>query len=114
MVLLGNHKIEGEGGFTETFAPVVKMTTVRSFMQVIASKDWFVYQMDVYNAFLHGDLEEEVYMKLSMGFRHKDPNKVCRLHKSLYGLRQAPRCWFSKLTTALTEFGFVESMMTTL
>ena len=48
-------------------------------------------------------------MKLPPGFSHSDPSKVCRLRKSLYGLRQAPRCWFEKLTSAWTEYGFVQS-----
>lgn len=65
--------------------------------------------MDVHNAFLHGDLKEEVYIKLPQGFQHKDPSKVCLLHKSLYELCQAPRCWFEKLTSALTKFGFTQS-----
>lgn len=62
--------------------------------------------MDVHNAFLHGDLDEEVYMQLPPDFRTDDKNKVCRLHKSLYGLKQAPRYWFAKLATSLTEYGF--------
>ncbi|XP_019093242.1 PREDICTED: uncharacterized protein LOC109129447 [Camelina sativa] len=64
--------------------------------------------MDVHNAFLHGDLDEEVYMKFFPGFRTGDPNKVCRLRKSLYGLKQAPRCWFAKLVEAMKIFGFVQ------
>ena len=65
--------------------------------------------MDVHNAFLHGDLAEEVYMKLPPGFEISNPFLVCRLHKSLYGLKQAPTCWFTKLVTALKTYGFLQS-----
>lgn len=65
--------------------------------------------MDVHNAFLHGDLDDEVYMKLPPGFSASSPNKVCKLRKSLYGLRQAPRCWFAELSSALKDFGFKQN-----
>lgn len=65
--------------------------------------------MDVHNAFLHGDLQEEVFMKLPPVFQVTTPGKVCRLRKSLYGLKQAPRCWFAKLSSALKEYGFQQS-----
>lgn len=105
LVVLGNNQIEGDD-FNETFAPVAKLTTVRFILKVAAVKNWLVHQMDVSNAFLHGDLDEEIYMKLPQGYKSADPNKVCRLKKSLYGLRQAPRCWYAKLTNALLRFGF--------
>lgn len=107
LVVLGNNQIEGSD-FTDTFAPVAKMTTVRMFLEFSAANDWEIHQMDVHNAFLHGDLDEEVYMQLPPGFRTDDKTKVCRLHKSLYGLRQAPRCWFEKLSNALLEYGFLQ------
>jgi len=108
LVALGNKQIEGED-YGETFAPVAKMGTVRLFLKVAAGNDWPVYQMDVYNAFLHGDLEEEVYMKPPPGFYPKDEQKVCRLRKLIYGLTQAPRCWFEKLTSSLRDYGFQQT-----
>ncbi|KAK2976864.1 hypothetical protein RJ640_009315 [Escallonia rubra] len=108
LVIFGNHEIEGID-YTDTFAPVAKMVTVRAFLAVAASKKWELHKMDVHNAFLHGDLQEEVYMKLPPGFRVTIPGKVCRLRKSLYGLKQAPRCWFAKLSAALKEYGFQQS-----
>lgn len=108
LVACGNSQKEGDD-FKETFAPVVKMNTVCFLLRLATIKGWEVHQMDVYNAFLHGDLEEEVYMRLPPWFTHSDPSKFCRLNKSIYGLRQAPRCWFSKLSSALIKFGFVQS-----
>ncbi|CAM8895988.1 unnamed protein product [Rhodiola kirilowii] len=84
------------------------MSSVRLFLSVASIKGWELHQMDVHNAFLHGDLHKEVYMRPPPGFTA--PNgKVCRLLKSLYGLRQAPRNWFAKLMFALVKFGFEQS-----
>jgi len=76
---------------------------------ITVAKGWDLHQMDVNNAFLHGDLEEEVYMKMPLGFYSSSSNRVCRLCKSLYGLRQAPRQWFAKLSSNLKAYGFVRS-----
>ncbi|XP_074301437.1 uncharacterized protein LOC141632825 [Silene latifolia] len=108
LVIFGNHQVDGID-YGETFPPVVKMVTVRTLLTVVASKDWELHQMDVHNAFLHGDLTEEVYMKLPPGFSKGNDGKVCRLRKSLYGLRQAPRCWFAMLASALKQYGFKQS-----
>lgn len=83
--------------------------SVRTFLVVVVARNWIVHQLDVNNAFLHGDLTEEVYMNLPPRFSCSQPNKVCRLRKSLYGLRQSPCNWFAKLTSAMRAFGFVQS-----
>jgi len=107
-VIRGDEQIEGFN-YNKKFAPVAKMTTVRTFLAVAAAKGWELHQMDVNNAFLHGDLDEEVYMRMPPGFQIANPNKVCRLQKSLYGLKQAPRQWFAKLSSKLLECGFTRS-----
>ena len=108
LVACGNHQRKGRD-YTDTFAPVAKPTTVRLLLEIAATKRWEIHQMDVHNVFLHGDLKEEVYMKLPPGFEDPDPTKVCRLRKSIYGLKQSPRCWFEKLSTALKSYGFKQS-----
>jgi hypothetical protein len=78
--------------YKETFALVAKMNTFRVLLSVAVNNRWLMCQMDVKNAFLHGNLEEEVYMKLPPGHpQSSDPNLVYRLHKSIYGLKQSPR-----------------------
>ena len=91
--------------YEETFAPVAKMTTVRTLIAVASVCKWKIFQMDVKNAFLYGDLHEEVYMTPPPGLPHQ-PGYVCRLRKSIYGLRQSSRCWFEKFSTVLYSLGF--------
>ncbi|GAA0175402.1 transmembrane signal receptor [Lithospermum erythrorhizon] len=85
------------------------MSTGRAFLAVATARGWELHQMDVHNVFLHGDLLEEVYMKLPRGFENGKEGKVCRLLKSLYGLKQARRCWFTKLASSLRFHGFRNS-----
>ncbi|GKV06593.1 hypothetical protein SLEP1_g18466 [Rubroshorea leprosula] len=87
------YKQEYRIDYIETFAPVAKMTTVRVFIALSAMHQWPISQMDVKNAFLHGNLKETVYMKPPPGYSHSK-SMVCKLKRSLYGLNQAPRAWF--------------------
>ncbi|CAL1400147.1 unnamed protein product [Linum trigynum] len=89
------------------------MTTVRLFLAIAAAKNWIVQQLDVNNAFLHGDLREEVYMKLPKGYTPPSdiPNLVFLLKKSLYGLKQAPQQWFAKLAVSLQSQGYQSSQV---
>nr|GEV17412.1 ribonuclease H-like domain-containing protein [Tanacetum cinerariifolium] len=95
--------------YDETFSLVVKMVTVRCLIIVVVSHSFPLYQLDINNVFLYGDLVEDVYMTLPLGFGDDNGNKVCKLNKSLYGLKQAPRQWNAKLAAALIEHGFVQT-----
>ena len=97
--------------YTETFAPVAKINTVRVLLSLATNLDWPLQQFDVKNAFLHGELSEEVYMDLPPGcmIPKRHSHKVCRLKKSLYGLKQSPRAWFGRFTKSMIDFGYHQS-----
>lgn len=96
--------------YEETFAPVAKLNTVRVLLSVAANLDWPLQQFDVKNAFLNGELEEEVYMEVPPGFEHMATDgRVCSLKKSLYGLKQSPRAWFERFTRAVKEKGYTQA-----
>lgn len=96
--------------YTEVFAPVDRMDTVRMIIAVAAQRGWGIYQLDVKSAFLHGELKEDVFVEQPQGYEvagKKD--MVYKLHKALYGLKQAPRAWFSHIEAYIVKEGFVSS-----
>ncbi|CAL2232690.1 unnamed protein product [Prunus armeniaca] len=95
--------------YGETFALVAQLVTVRLILAVASTRHWHLYQRDVNNAFLNGDLDEDVYMNLPPGFGRKWETRVWKLHKSLYELKQAPHQWFIKLSIALKQAGYHQS-----
>jgi hypothetical protein len=102
--------VQREGvDFEEVFAPVARLDSVRLLLAVAAQERWEVHHLDVKSAFLNGELKEEVYVAQPPGFaKSGSEGKVLRLHKALYGLRQAPRAWNAKLDTSLARLGFVK------
>jgi hypothetical protein len=96
--------------YDDTFSPVVKATTIRIVLSITVSKGWSLRQLDAQNVFLHSVLEEEVYMKQPPGYEDKQyPDYVYHLKKAIYGLKQAPYAWYSRLSSKLQMLGFVPS-----
>jgi hypothetical protein len=109
LVAKGFHQQSGLD-YAETYSPVIKPVTIRTVLSLAMSYGWPIKQIDVSNAFLHGFLNETVYMAQPPGFEHpQHPKHVCLLKKAIYGLKQAPRAWFSRLSNRLLELGFVAS-----
>ena len=97
--------------FSETFAPVARIDTIRMLLVLTAQKGWIVHQMDVKSDFLNGSLEEEIFVEQPEGFSIAGKeNQVYQLKKALYGLKQAPRSWYSRIDTYLQNLGFTKSL----
>jgi hypothetical protein len=100
------HQIEG------FIAPISKYTSIQSIIALAASMGWKLHQMDVKKTFLNGEIEEEVYIQQIEGFIvHNKKSHVCRLKKSLYGLKKAPRAWYEKMDGFLMSLGFNKSVV---
>ncbi|RVW85983.1 Retrovirus-related Pol polyprotein from transposon RE1 [Vitis vinifera] len=92
--------------YGDTLSPVDKIVSVRLLLSMAAMRSWPLYQLDIKNAFLHGDLVEEVYMEQPPSFvAQGESGLVCRLRRSLYGLKQSPRAWFSRFSSVVQKFG---------
>ncbi|CAL2255213.1 unnamed protein product [Prunus armeniaca] len=92
--------------YLEIFAPVAKLNTMHVLLSLAANHDWPLLQFDVKNAFLHGDLNEEIDMDLPPGIPvTSKKGVVCKLRKSLYGLKQSPRAWFGRFVAPMKKFG---------
>lgn len=105
LVVRGFDQVHGVD-YSETFSPVVKYTSVRSIFALAAAQKMKLKQFDIKTAFLYGDLKEDVYMRQPIGYED-GTNKVCKLKRSLYGLKQASRCWNEKFTHFIKSFEFV-------
>jgi hypothetical protein len=113
LVAKGFHQQPGID-YGETYSLVIKPTTVRAILSIAIFAGWSIRQIDIQNAFLHGQLSEDVFMAQPPGYQHPSyPSHVCKLNKAIYGLKQAPRAWFSRLSSRLLQLGFHGSLSDT-
>lgn len=109
VVARGFTQVEGVD-FHEVFSPAVKHSSIRVLLALVAMEDLELHQLDVKTAFLHGDLEEEIYMKQPEGFEVEGKEEhVCHLVKSLYGLKQSPRQWYRRFDSFMLAHEFTRS-----
>lgn len=96
--------------YVETFAPVAKLNTIRIIFSLAVNLDWKLIQLDIKNAFLNGKLKEQVFMDIPPGFESSQTvGKICKLNRSIYGLKQSPRAWFNRFTEVLLLYGFKQA-----
>ena len=91
--------------YYDTFSPVANIAYVRLLLSMVVIRSWPIFQLDIKNAFLHGDVVEEVYMEQLFGFVAQEKSGlICKLRRSLYSLKQSPRAWFSQFSSVVQEF----------
>ncbi|GJT45465.1 retrovirus-related pol polyprotein from transposon TNT 1-94 [Tanacetum coccineum] len=108
LVVRGFNQKEGQD-YKHTFSPVAKLATVRVLIALATAKEGDLHQLDINNAFLHGCIDEEIYMLPPKGYSKAAPNQVCKLTRSLYGLKQASRQWNQELRKFLLSLGYEQS-----
>ena len=108
LVAKGYHQIDGVD-FNESFAPVAKTVSIRILIALASYKGWKLDHIDIINAFLHGKLEEDVYMMLPPGYKNTKTDQVCKLNRSIYGLKQSGRQWNIKISNALIKEKYKQS-----
>ena len=110
LVAQGFNQRQGKD-YDETFSPVVRSESVRTVLALAVKNKLKVHHMDVQTAFLNGELKEKVFIKQPEGFVSKNnPDAICKLKKSIYGLKQSSRCWNSALHDHLIESGYTQSV----
>ena len=96
--------------YEETFSPVVRFSSIRTLLAFAVQHNLLIHQMDVVSAFLNGKLQEDIYMQQPEGYvQAGNEQLVCKLKRSLYGLKQSPRCWNAVLNDYLKSIGFEQS-----
>jgi len=92
--------------YFETFSPVARLNSIRILFSVAVNMEWPLFQLDVKNVFLYGDLKEQVYMEQPPRYIAQGENTICRLRKAIYGLKQIPRAWFEKFRMVISGIVF--------
>ncbi|PPZ05609.1 hypothetical protein C5P41_24865, partial [Escherichia coli] len=95
--------------YEETFSPVAMLKSIRILLAIAAYYDYEIWQMDVKTTFLNGYIEENIFMEQPKGFESQDGSKVCKLKRSIYGLKQASRSWNIRFDEAIKSFGFIKN-----
>lgn len=106
LVATGNHQQAGID-FHETFSPTVRLATIRLVLCIALSKKWSIHQLDVKNAFVHGIITKQLYMRHHLSFIDPQfPKHVCHLKKAIYGLKQSSQAWFHRFGSFRLTRGF--------